>query len=231
MESNNHIFYRKRRCKRIVKNLYQCIILIIGPSSVDTLGIIERFRDTFHALSYQSTHNWRCTTKRIFAGLTYTLYLIFIVALCHKISCCSLGVVRYHGDVIKWKHVPRYWPFVRGIHRLPVNSPHKGQWRGALMFSLIYAWINDWINNREAGDLRRHRYDVIVMCWAMMQYVLRYTMILTIQYVLRYTYSWFNPCDTKCSRVLLSSLFKKGQIIHKIMRIIILLNFWILKIV
>ena len=22
-----------------------------------------------------------------------------------------------HDDVIKWKHFPRYWPFVRGIHR------------------------------------------------------------------------------------------------------------------
>ena len=56
--------------------------------------------------------------------------------------------------------------FVRGIHRSPVNSPHKGQWRGALMFSLICVWINDWvINNREAGDLRRYRahYDIIVM--------------------------------------------------------------------
>ena len=31
-----------------------------------------------------------------------------------------------HGDVIKWKHFPRYWPFVRGNHRPPVNSPHKG---------------------------------------------------------------------------------------------------------
>ena len=70
-----------------------------------------------------------------------------------------------HDDVIKWKHFPRYWPFVRGIHRSPVNSPHKGQWRGALMFSLICAWITDWVNNREAGDLRCHRahYDVIVM--------------------------------------------------------------------
>ena len=57
-----------------------------------------------------------------------------------------------HDDVIKWKHFPRYWPFVRGIHRSPVNSPHKGQWRGALMFSLICVWINGWVNNREAGD-------------------------------------------------------------------------------
>ena len=70
-----------------------------------------------------------------------------------------------HDDVIKWKHFPRYWPFVRGIHRSPVNSPHNGQWRGALMFSLICIWINGWVNNREAGDLRRHRvhYDVTVM--------------------------------------------------------------------
>ena len=49
----------------------------------------------------------------------------------------------YHDDVIKWKHFPRYWPFVRGIHRSPVNFPHKGQWRGALMFSLICARVND----------------------------------------------------------------------------------------
>ena len=44
-----------------------------------------------------------------------------------------------HEDVINWKHFPCYWPFMRGIHWSPVNSPHKGQWRGALMFSLICA--------------------------------------------------------------------------------------------
>ena len=37
-------------------------------------------------------------------------------------------------DVIKWKHFPRYWHSVRGIHRWPVNSPHKGQWHGAWCF-------------------------------------------------------------------------------------------------
>ena len=60
-----------------------------------------------------------------------------------------------------------------GIHRSPVNSPHKDQWRGALMFSLICVCINGWVNNREAGDLRRYRahYDVRVMqclaCWCL----------------------------------------------------------------
>ena len=71
-----------------------------------------------------------------------------------------------HDDVITWELFPRYWPFVRGIHRSPVNSPHKGQWHGALMFSSICVWINEWVNNRKAGNLRRYRthYDVIVMC-------------------------------------------------------------------
>ena len=44
-----------------------------------------------------------------------------------------------HDDVIKRKHFPSYRPFVRGIQRSPINSPHKGQWRGALIFSLICA--------------------------------------------------------------------------------------------
>ena len=90
----------------------------------------------------------------------------------HKTNCpvlhwhVSVAVCCFkHEDVIKWKHVPRYWPFVRGIHMSLVNSPHKGQWRGALMFSLICTWINGWVNNFGAVDLRRHRahYDVTVM--------------------------------------------------------------------
>ena len=70
-----------------------------------------------------------------------------------------------HDDVIKWKHFLRYWPFVRGIHRFPVKSPHKGQWRRALMFPLICVWINGWVNNGEAGDLRHYRthYDITAM--------------------------------------------------------------------
>ena len=55
------------------------------------------------------------------------------------------------------------------------NSPvtcefpaHKGKWRGTLMFSLICAWTNSWLNNREAGDLTRHRahYDVTLIVYS-----------------------------------------------------------------
>ena len=75
------------------------------------------------------------------------------------IECVSW---RRHEGIIKWDHFPRYWPFVRGIHLSPVNSPHKGHWRGSLMMFLL---ISAWVDNREAGDLIRHcaHYGVTVM--------------------------------------------------------------------
>ena len=91
----------------------------------------------------------------------------------HFAELCSRGMCKMSpsecqlldDDDIKWKHFPRYWPFVRGIHRSPVNSPHKGQWRGVLMFTLICTWTNGWVNNRYVGYLISHRthYDVNVM--------------------------------------------------------------------
>ena len=67
-------------------------------------------------------------------------------------------------DVIKWKHLPRYWTFVRGIHRSPVNFHTKAS-DVEIWYFLWSAWINNWVNNREAGDLIHHRahYDIIVM--------------------------------------------------------------------
>ena len=55
--------------------------------------------------------------------------------------------------------------FCPGNSPVTANSPHTDQWRAALMFSLICAWTNGWINNQDAGDLRRRRahYDVTVM--------------------------------------------------------------------
>ena len=76
----------------------------------------------------------------------------------------------YHDDGIKWKPFPHCWPFVRRIHQSPVNSTHKGQWGGALMFYLLCAWINVSVNNHEAGNLSQHRahYDVTEMyCWVL----------------------------------------------------------------
>ena len=99
-------------------------------------------------------------------NLEKKIVLEFLSSLSSQIKMVQGFEIHLHHDhVIKWKRFLRFWSFVRGIHRSPVNSPHKGQWVGALMFSLICGWINGWVNNREVGDLRRHRahYDVTVM--------------------------------------------------------------------
>ena len=83
------------------------------------------------------------------------------LVLLHGLSCSTSRVdgALTHDDVIKWKHFPRYWPFVRGIHRSPVNSPHKGQWRGALMFS-SWGWWFETLSRplwRQCNDLKSTR--------------------------------------------------------------------------
>ena len=105
-----------------------------------------------------------CTGSKVIR--THLNYKTINRARTDGMACSGMSLGHFeHDDVIKWKYFPHNWPFVRGIHRSPVNSPYKGQWRGALMFSLICVWINDWENNREAWDLRRYcaHYDVIVM--------------------------------------------------------------------
>ena len=117
----------------------------------------------------------------------------------------------FHDDVIKWKHFPRYWPFVRGIHRSPVNSPHKVQWRGALMFSLICAWITRWVNNHKAGDLRPHPayYDVTVMlrtfCYRTMENCISECII---------SWRWFISCYRNQPRKTIDDAIYKHDSMH-----------------
>ena len=94
-------------------------------------------------------------------------------------------------DIIKWKQFLCYWPFVRGIHRSPVNSPHKGQWRRALMFSLICARIYGWVHNDEAGDLRCHHThnDVTVIQWQDCIYFWKTTYLIFFQWI-RINFAW-----------------------------------------
>ena len=85
-------------------------------------------------------------------------------------SCASTGLTVAVGILWKWwRHQMETFSALlvicAGNSPVPVKSPHKGQWRGTLMFSLICVWINGRGNNREAGDLRRHsgHYDAIIM--------------------------------------------------------------------
>ena len=71
----------------------------------------------------------------------------------HQMETCSTSLAFVRG-IDLW---------LQGFHRSPVKSPHTDQWLGALIPSLICAWTNGWVNNQDAGDLRRHRahYDVM----------------------------------------------------------------------
>ena len=126
-------------------------LLLIGPCGTHVSEIWIKWNDV------NSKHAFENIVCKMAAILWSDIQALYIY-----INDDSLLI---HDDVIKWKHFPRNWPFVRGIYRSPVNSPHKGQWRGALMFPLIWVWISNWVNNREAGDLSRYRahYDVIAM--------------------------------------------------------------------
>ena len=95
----------------------------------------------------------------------YEAIITFDRKLCMKLLCTFIVSANLCIMTSSNGNISVLLPFVRGIHRSTVNSPHRGQWRGALMFSLIGVWINGWVNNREAGDFRRYRahYDVTVM--------------------------------------------------------------------
>ena len=103
---------------------------------------------------YTFIYLWNVKRVRLILKNDYLVWIDYsdfniIIHLCTANPGCCWKPLNHlwHDDVIKWKHFSRYWPFVRGIHRSPVNSPHKGQWRRALMFSLICIWINGWVNN------------------------------------------------------------------------------------
>ena len=153
---------------------YICLLLLISmlwhrqaifESKGDKLSSSAESRIRTH----QGLRHMKCL---VICKYEKEIYINFLIISCWRTCLFFMLVWSYqhttsglHDDVIQWKHFPRYWPFLRGIHRSPVNSPHKGQWRRALMFFFICARINGWVNNREAGDLRCYRthYDVIVM--------------------------------------------------------------------
>ena len=127
--------------------------------------ISEEKLPDLHAAAWNTSPNrgYLWTTNIIHRSQPNSMGVIKIHFLHVSHVICALFLD--HDHVIKWKPFPRYWPFVWGIHQSLGNSQHKGQWRGALMFSFIWAWINVWVNNLEAGDLRRFRahYGVIIM--------------------------------------------------------------------
>ena len=127
------VFFRRRSKK--TSNLYVTGLCggnspITGEFRAQRASNAENVPIWWH---HHVTTSKQSTTKFFAYPMGYTWCTIQLF------SQWTLMGVAIHDDVIKWKHFPCYWPFVPGIHRSPVNSPHKGQWQGAFMFSLICA--------------------------------------------------------------------------------------------
>ena len=78
----------------------------------------------------------------------------------------TMPCITRHDDVMTWEGFPHYWPFSWWRHQMETLSASLAICAGNSWFTLICARINGWVNNREAGDLRRRctHYDAIVMC-------------------------------------------------------------------
>ena len=98
--------------------------------------LLKSVQPYYHYLKHHRERDTFAVTKNI----TSDLFLMQCTVIYLNIGYSNPLV---HDDDIKWKPSTCYWPFVRG--ELPMDSPHKGQWRGALMFSLICVWINGWV--------------------------------------------------------------------------------------
>ena len=83
---------------------------------------------------------------------SFDLVYILITALSRYLAVTFLQIT--HDDVIKWRHFPRYWPFVRGIHRSPVNSPHRPVTRSFDVFFDLQWW--GWWIETPSCPLWRH---------------------------------------------------------------------------
>ena len=123
--------------------LIQCW-LIVNSTNRNTMKYFLNWK-RFHQRKYL----WNCLCK-VSAILLRSRFWIIVQ-------------MSWHDDVIKWKHFPHYWPFVRGIpgHRW---IPHtKASDAELWCFDLR---LNKWLSKQSGGwNLRRHHahYDVIVM--------------------------------------------------------------------
>ena len=129
-------FGTKLYCNRITLfSLVNEAVIFYGPRNLRDLFGLD-FLD-ISLLSFACILS-KSMTARLSGEGSRQLMIAVIISVSQGAIFISLDVARLpglHDDVIKWKHFPRYWPFVRGIHRSSVNSRHKTQWRGVLMFS------------------------------------------------------------------------------------------------
>ena len=133
-----------------------------GTIASPFLAINHMGSSWYHLVCQLTFHN--CTCQRWWRLMTgrVAYYLPYIV--------CKLGMIAHIHSLIdkKWGHhqmetFSALLALVRGIHRWIIFTKASDAELWWVFF--ICAWIDSFVNNRKAGDLRRHRvqYDVTVM--------------------------------------------------------------------
>ena len=163
--------YKKKLTLQNANHVYNCWYCCKYQSSLlcQQCGMVQRFKCMspvlyinsfikqflFHVSCKLRAHQiWFWSLDVVMELLQYSIkFAICILQHAIQVRPCGFSM---HVIMTSWNV---------NIFRVTGHFRVTGQWRRHLMFSLICAWINAWVNNREAGDLRRHpvHYDVIVM--------------------------------------------------------------------
>ena len=127
----------------VLKN-FRSFFLMTKRHKISELLIVAHFNN----LKVISNTYCKVTIKRspVQDGIACWTTIVLDILSGNHLKCTSLK----NKIIYIWKYFPRYWPFVRGIHRSPVNSPHKGQRRGALMF-FFYLLLNKRLSKQSRG--------------------------------------------------------------------------------
>ena len=131
---------RRKKLFRTIEDLSQRYVINID-------SYIQQ--NTTPEVSFSSCHSNRRWYWHIM--ITYDVSCKYV---CGFVLC----FVWIHDDVVRWKHFPRYWPFVRGIHQWPANSPHKVRWYGALRFLMLFVLFFYLHLNKRLSKLSRRRW-------------------------------------------------------------------------
>ena len=140
---------------------------IWAPVNFRTNAVLSKYSDWFWLVTSLCTCIWVWfrVAFRLHKNKTYTSKWRLQADIKYPIEasyCCTSETSRLlncrysHDDIIKCTHLPRQWPFVRGIHRSPVDSPHKGHVTGTFDVPFLLIRTDGWTNTRLTGNSRRH---------------------------------------------------------------------------
>ena len=141
-------------------------VTVMFPSKSDTWGVFvvgTRYSTCYYLyVATQSSPNVISTTMRWFRIILNILLTIYLGCDTMAMMTSSNGTVFRVTGYLSGEFTGHRW------------NP-RTMVSGAELWCFLWSapWIDGWVNNREAGDLRRHcaHYDVIVMVLGVVSYM------------------------------------------------------------